>query len=477
MGRITRRRTLSLLGTAGLASFTLPARGTAASDADLLVIGAGLSGLYAASLAAAAGMKTIVLEAASRAGGRILTLDDVPGKPNAGASQVGAGYRRLRTLATRLGLKIDTDAGEARDQALSIGGQLLRSTEWAGSSANPFPASLKSVTPGGLLFRLAAAANPLKTKDDWYGPVGSSADIAARDFLKAQGLEEKGLRLVDVGLNANTLSDYSMLNVWRTLILFRDDGMIGPPGGIQGGAQRLTEAMAASTPDLRLGNPIAAIEATSARVEVTLANGSRLRAPFAICTLPFSVLRKLPVTGTTLRQRTAIDTMPYTQIALAYFEPASPFWETDGLPPDTWTDGPLERVFAVRDRNTGRPNGLMLAWLNGDGAAWMRGKSDTSVAEVIARELPKARPAANGPVRVVRTVRWTDENPLAGGAYMHFAPGQVAAWINTMGKPAGRLHFAGEHLSRQATGMEGALESGEAAIAAILASGQRNERG
>ncbi len=70
MGRITRRRTLSLLGTAALASFTLPARGTAASDADLIVIGAGLSGLYAARLAATAGMKTIVLEAAGSENGR-----------------------------------------------------------------------------------------------------------------------------------------------------------------------------------------------------------------------------------------------------------------------------------------------------------------------------------------------------------------------------------------------------------------------
>jgi monoamine oxidase len=471
MGRITRRRTLSLLGTAALASFTLPARGTAASDADLIVIGAGLSGLYAARLAAAAGMKTIVLEAATRAGGRVLTLDDVPGKPNAGASQVGAGYLRLRALAAGFGLEMANDAGEARDMALSVGGQLLRSTEWATSSANPFPASLKPVTPGSMLFRLATAANPLRTRDDWRGPVGRSTDIAAREFLKAQGLDEEGLRLVDIGLNANALASYSMLNVWRTLLLFREDAALGPPGSIKGGAQRLTDAMAASTPDLRLGNPVAAIEATPAQVEVALADGSRLRAPFAICSLPFSILRTLPVTGATLRQRTSVDSMAYTQIAHIYFEPASRFWDTDGLPPDTWTDGPLERVFAVRDRDTGQPNGLMLAWLNGHGAAWIRGKSDTAIAEIIARELPKARPAAKGPIRVVRTVRWTDENPLAGGAYMHFAPGQAAAWADTMAAPAGRLHFAGEHLSRVATGMEGALESAETAITAILQPG------
>ncbi len=468
MVRITRRGTLSLLGAGTVASFTLPARGNSAPDADLIVIGAGLSGLHAARLAAAAGMKTIVLEAATRAGGRVLTLDDVPGKPNAGASQVGAGYLRLRILAASLGIELASDTGEARETALSVDGKLLRSTAWAGSSANPFPASLKAVTPGSLLFRLAGAANPLRTTDDWRGPAGRNADIAARSFLMAQGLGEEGLRLVDIGLNANALASYSMINVWRTLVLFREDAALGPPGGIRGGAQRLTDALATSTPDLRLGSAVASIETTASHVEVTLADRRRLRAPFALCTLPFSVLRKLPITGTPLAQRAAIDAMPYTQIAHVYFEPASRFWETDGLPPDTWTDGPLERVFAVRDRETGQPNGLLLAWLNGDGAAWIRGKSDSAIADVIARELPKARPAAQGRGRVVRTVRWTDENPLAGGAYMHYAPDQVAAWTDTLAAPAGRLHFAGEHLSRVATGMEGALESADAAIAAIL---------
>ncbi|MBU6156719.1 MAG: FAD-dependent oxidoreductase [Alphaproteobacteria bacterium] len=324
------------------------------------------------------------------------------------------------------------------------------------------------MTPGGLLFRLAGAANPLRTTDDWRGPAGRNADIAARGFLMAQGLGEDGLRLADIGLNANKLASYSMINVWRTLILFRQDAALGPPGGVRGGAQLLTDALAGATSGLRLGNAVSAIETTASHVEVTLADRSRVRAPHAICTLPFSVLRRIPVAGTPLAQRAAIDAMPYTQIAHVYFEPASRYWETDGLPPDTWTDGPLERVFAVRDRETGQPNGLLLAWLNGDGAAWIRGKSDSAIAEVIARELPKARPAAQGPVRVVRTVRWTDENPLAGGAYMHYAPGQVAAWSDSLSAPAGRLHFAGEHLSRLATGMEGALESADAAIATIL---------
>jgi len=468
MTQVTRRSTLALLGTAAFAPVASPARGTPRGDADLIVIGAGLAGLHAAHLASRAGLKTIVLEAASRAGGRVLTLDDVPGAPNAGASQVGAGYTRLRQRASELGVGLAPDTGEARDTALCVNGQVMRSSDWAKSATNPFPDTMKQVTPGSLLFRLAAAANPLKTTDDWRGTIGRSADIPASDFLKSQGINDEGLRLADIGLNANALSSYAMLNVWRTLLLFRQDAALGPAGSISGGAQRLTDAMARATGDLRLESAVTAIEATRTGVTIHLSGGRSLKAPFALCTLPFSVLRKLAITGAPLVQRPAIEAMPYTQIVHVYFEPASRFWDSDGLPPDTWTDGPLERLFAVRDRETGLPNGLMLAWLNGNGAAWIRGQSDAGIASIIERELPKVRPAARGPVRIVRTVRWNDENSLAGGAYMHFAPGQVAAWSDTLAVPAGTLHFAGEHLSRVATGMEGALESAETSIAAIL---------
>ena len=67
-----------------------------------------------------------------------------------------------------------------------------------------------------------------------------------------------------------------------------------------------------------------------------------------------------------------------------------------------------------------------------------------------------------------KVVRWDEAQPLSGGAYMHWAPGQIGAWAQTMGLPAGRLHFAGEHVSRLHTGMEGAMESAEQAAYAIF---------
>ena len=68
---------------------SLPPVSWASTSTDVIVIGAGLSGLYAADLLEQAGLSVKVLEGRDRIGGRLHTLNDVPGAPEAG----GANYR------------------------------------------------------------------------------------------------------------------------------------------------------------------------------------------------------------------------------------------------------------------------------------------------------------------------------------------------------------------------------------------------
>ena len=67
---------------------------------DVIVIGAGLSGLNAALLLEEQGLKVTVLEGRDRIGGRLLTLQDVPGRPEAGGNGIGHSYARLLDLAS-----------------------------------------------------------------------------------------------------------------------------------------------------------------------------------------------------------------------------------------------------------------------------------------------------------------------------------------------------------------------------------------
>lgn len=470
---LTRRSALAL----GAGALALPAIGAPRARLDVAIVGAGLSGLHAARLLESEGYRVGVFEASNRIGGRILTLDDLPGSPNGGGTQIGGSYARMRKTCEDLAIAtVESREADSRDACFHIGGRLFLQRDWESAPENLLPAAFKKIPPGMVLARLAASDNPLTDITTWREAEGFARDISADEFLAAKGLDAKARALADIGLNANALSTYSMLNVWRTLTLFALDRELGAIVVARDGTQRVPEAMAKSlSGDVRLNAPVAAITAKRRGAELILASGERVRSDFVICTAPFAALRKVAIDAPLAPlQREAIAGLPYTQILQLHISVDLPFWERDGMPAEMWTDGPLERLFVGRDRVTKQPNGSLLSWINGAGAAALAGKSDAELEALVRREIARLRPASEGKVRLLRVVRWTAENALAGGAYMHWAPGQAKNWAGGMGAPAGRLHFAGEHLSHLNTGMEGAFESGEAAAFQVFgASGGR----
>ena len=113
----------------------------AGSLLDVLVLGAGLAGLQAATLLEDAGLRVRVLEASPRVGGRVHTLDDLPGRPETGGTQIGAAYTRLLRAAQRLALPL-LPSGRSpllRDDGMVMFIQGRRSSRaaWAASADNP----------------------------------------------------------------------------------------------------------------------------------------------------------------------------------------------------------------------------------------------------------------------------------------------------------------------------------------------------
>src|ERR1700754_3552114 len=75
-------------------------------EADVIVVGAGLSGMIAARSVLAAGLRPLVLEADSRVGGRILTEEVLPGIPvELGAQWIGDTHHRMFRSAAELGVE------------------------------------------------------------------------------------------------------------------------------------------------------------------------------------------------------------------------------------------------------------------------------------------------------------------------------------------------------------------------------------
>jgi monoamine oxidase len=455
-----------LQGLAGLALAGYTGGGVRAAErTDVIVIGGGLSGLYAALLLADGGARVTLLEATERVGGRAFTGDQLPGRPELGASQVGKFYARTRDVAQRLKVPLEPLVDRVAPTAYSVGGVLVRKADWPASPVNRTVGDERALPPPFLFEALLATRNPFRNVDDWLQPDAARYDIAMGDWLRGLGLSPEALRLIAAGIVPTDIWSTSLLTMLQESTRQALDFRSGEQFRVAGGTSRLPEAMARALGDsLRMGQAVAAIEQGDGRPTVRCLDGTRYSADFVVAAVPFAVLRRIamdpPLTGV---QAEAVYRMPYGNTTVIHLRASAPFWEQDGYDASLWTDGAITAV-----RTTIDGNGAYLAALaTGYKADRLDQLPARERGEFVVAELGRLRPSTRGKLAVTGVHSWAGQ-PFIGGCRHSYGPGDVTRFQPVMAQPHGRLHFAGEHTRRLEVGMEAAMESGERAAFEIL---------
>jgi monoamine oxidase len=460
----------------------------------ITIIGAGIAGLVAAYELEQLGHRVEVLEGSRRIGGRIHThrFRSGPTGPlvELGAMRIPTKHRNVMRYIAKLGLSdkvrnFSTLFSEGGNYYATSMGQ-LRVREAAKVLMEDFRLGL----PDG------------RYRDDtllfgaWLVAIGDA--IAPADFRKSLR-DEFSLDLLDLvdrvdlapfirGSDGDHIdlhaffaahpeirtSRHGRLNRFIDDILSETSPELARlEGGMDQLVRRLVERIQGP---ITCGQEVVGLDVREHDTLVDIREGDRIvtkRCDYVLCTIPFSILRRLWLNGLSETKMAVMHKVKYWSATKVALHCREAFWERDGISGGASFSGGRIRQTYYPPVEGDPANGaaLLASYTIGDDADVLGCMPATMRHEVVLQELSKIHPELLYPGMVVDTVslpwgqhRWSEG---AGTVRWGKDADTYEEELAQAACPENRLFFAGEHCSSTPAWIEGAIESAVQAVREI----------
>ncbi|VUC30119.1 unnamed protein product [Clonostachys rosea] len=441
---------------------------------DLIVIGAGFSGLQAAYSAQQAGLSVVVVEARDRVGGKSWS---VPLASNRGTADLGAAWvnpskqHRIWGYAKQFGM-------DKNNTVQRLTGKAVMNVKPGERIVYPFgitPEFSPEVKKNLEYIRDHVQAESLKP-----GPPKVEDDNVSMDqYVRALGALPETCKMVNVwtkamhGVESHEESaayfiDYCRKNT-GLLSVRGDDDQGGNYMRLHAGTQSIAKGIARliGAHNILLSNPVASIENLDSHVNVYTTTGKVLRARKCIVSLPSTMWKELtfnpplPQELKTISDNTKLGN--YNKVIVAWDKP---WWRDLGFNGFfmSFEGGPvaLGRDTSVEEKGL---YAFTLFVQGNAGYEWSQKPAHERRA-IILNQLASVFNVGYDselykPIEIFEMV-WKGETFSRGALVPITRIGDLTKYASVYGKPTGNLHFVGTEFAPVWKGyLEGALASGE----------------
>jgi len=445
-------------------------------ERDVVIIGAGASGLTAATDLKKAGLTVAVLEARDRVGGRLWT-DDIDGATlEIGGQWVSPDQDALIDTLAELGLETYSRYREGINVYLGEGGE--RRT-FEGEIFPVAPTTEREIV--SLIDRLDALVAEIDPDRPWDHPQAKELDeISFRRWLETQTEDEEARRNIGMFIAGAMLTKPAhAFSALQALLMAASAGSFSHlvdadfilDKRVKGGLQQVPILLAERLgDDVFLNAPVRTLRWSDEGV-TAIADGVEVRARRVILAVPPVLISRISYEPPLPRRQQQMHqhlSMGFVIKVHAVYE--TPFWREDGLSGTAFS--PYELVHEAYDNSYhGDPRGTLVGFVSDEAA------------DDVFRQSPEERKArileslshyygekALSPV-VYYESDWGSEEWTRGAYAASFDMGGLARYGSDLRAPVGPVHFSCSDMAgRGYQHVDGAIRVGHETADAIIGS-------